>query len=271
MKNPIVVAVLTLALASGAVIAQGRFAAPATPGRMTTAAPFSSTTTPGRFAVGNLPVTPESQAALTEALTGLDGEYAAFAAYDAVIQKFGRIEPYVSIRAAEAQHIAALSRQLQLRGLAVPTNPFLGKVKAPASLLESARQEVKAEDANVALYDRLLKTVNGDAYATRVFTNLRRASLGLHLEAFKAAAANAGRLTAAQMTSLRVQNQASRQMGHRGMNPGGRGMNAQGMGFGPGMHAQGVGFGPGAGYGPNAQNAQPGNGFAGGPGWGRRF
>ncbi|MCI0539790.1 MAG: hypothetical protein L0Z50_31670, partial [Verrucomicrobiales bacterium] len=52
----------------------------------------------------------------------------------------------------------------------------------------------KAEERNVALYDRLLSKVKAYPDLTLVFTNLRRASQENHLTAFKAAVENGGRL-----------------------------------------------------------------------------
>ncbi len=131
-----------------------------------------------------------------------DGEYAAYAAYTAVIEEFGQVEPYVAIRAAELRHVEALTRQLERRGVTVPDNPYLGEVAAPADLAAAATAWADGEVANVALYDALLTQATGDETLTRVLTNLRRASLEMHLPAFRAAADNGGVLTAQQMAAL---------------------------------------------------------------------
>jgi len=140
------------------------------------------------------PLTPAARSALVEALAGPDGEYAAHAAYSAVIKKFGNVQPYVNIREAESRHIQALERQLKKYGVPVPKNRYAGKVKAPKDLLTAAKEEVKAETKNVMLYDRLFSKVKAYPDLTRVFTNLRRASQQNHLPAFKAAVENGGRL-----------------------------------------------------------------------------
>ncbi|GAA3172984.1 hypothetical protein GCM10010531_28150 [Blastococcus jejuensis] len=136
------------------------------------------------------------------ALMGPDGEYAAYAAYTAVIDEFGQVEPYVSIREAEARHAEALIRQLDRLGVEVPENPYLGQIAAPAALQTAAAAWADGEVANVALYDELLAQVTDDAALTRVFTNLRRASEEMHLPAFSAAADNGGVLTSEQMAEL---------------------------------------------------------------------
>ncbi len=165
----------------------------------------------------------EAKEAILEALTGPEGEYAAYAMYTAVIEKFGEIEPYVSIREAEARHIEALKRLLDRYGVAYPEeNPYLGKVPAPESLEDAARAWAEGEIKNVAMYDRLLAAVADYPDAVRVFENLRRASKEMHLPAFQAAAENGGTLSPEQMQEL--------------------GMNHGGQGHGPG-HGQGMGHG----------------------------
>ncbi len=143
-----------------------------------------------------------ASAAAWEALMSPDGEYAAYAAYTAVIEEFGEVEPYVSIRAAELRHVEALTRQLERRGVTVPDNPYLGEMTAPDDLATAATAWAEGEVANVALYDELLTQAGDDATLTRVLTNLRRASLEMHLPAFRAAADNGGVLTAEQMAGL---------------------------------------------------------------------
>ena len=160
---------------------------------------------------GTQPLTEAAKQALLTALTGPEGEYAAYAMYTAVIEEYGEVEPYLTIREAEARHIQALQRLLDRYGVEYPVeNPYLGQVTAPESLEEAARAWAEGEIANVAMYDRLLEAVEGYPDITRVFQNLRRASLEAHLPAFQAAAESGGVLT---------QVHAGEGMGH----PGGRG------------------------------------------------
>ncbi len=147
------------------------------------------------------PTDPIAAAAWT-ALMSPVGEYAASASYQAVITKFGPVEPYVSIQAAEERHIGALTRQLQRLGVTVPPNPYTGKIPAPTELVAASTAWATGEVNNVAMYDRLLASVSSDAALTRVFGNLRRASQDMHLPAFRAAADNGGQLTRDQMTAL---------------------------------------------------------------------
>ena len=134
-----------------------------------------------------------------QALTGPEGEYAAVAAYAAVIERFGPVEPYVSIKAAEERHVQALARQLERAGVVAPPNPYLGAIPAPDDLALAAQAWADGEVANVAMYDGLLSQTS-DPTLTRVLSNLRRASLDQHLPMFQDAAANGGSLTPDQMT-----------------------------------------------------------------------
>jgi hypothetical protein len=133
------------------------------------------------------------------ALMGPDGEYAAAASYESVLDKYGEVEPYATIYQAELRHINALTRQLQNLGEPVPSNPYTGKIIAPKDLTTAAEAWAEGEILNVELYDDLIdKTDNSNLL--RVLGNLRRASLESHLPAFELAAENGGTLTPEQMS-----------------------------------------------------------------------
>lgn len=133
-----------------------------------------------------------------EALTGPDGEYAAAASYQAVLDKFGQVEPYATILQAELKHINALTRQLERAGVVVPENPYLGNLVAPENLRLAAEAWAEGEILNVAMYDELLAQA-ADTSLIRVLTNLRRSSQESHLPLFQLAAENGGTLSAEQM------------------------------------------------------------------------
>ena len=136
-----------------------------------------------------------------EALTSPEGEYAAAASYQAVIDKFGNVEPYATILQAENRHINALTRQLERLGISVPANPYLGNLTAPTELKAAAEAWAEGEVKNVAMYDKLL-TQTTDSNLLRVLNNLRRSSQESHLPAFTLAAENGGTLTADQMPAM---------------------------------------------------------------------
>jgi hypothetical protein len=132
------------------------------------------------------------------ALMGPDGEYAAAASYEAVLDEYGQVEPYATIYQAELRHIDALIRQLQNLGEPVPTNPYTGKIAAPKNLTMAAEAWAEGEVLNVELYDDLISKTD-NANLLKVLGNLKRASLESHLPAFELAAEFGGTLTAEQM------------------------------------------------------------------------
>lgn len=130
---------------------------------------------------------------LLAALMGPDGEYAALASYQAVLDEYGQVEPYATILQAETRHADALIRQLERLGVDVPENPYLGEIAAPADLQTAAEAWAEGEILNVELYDYLI-TQTDNSQILKVLGNLRRASLESHLPAFQAAAENGGTL-----------------------------------------------------------------------------
>lgn len=135
---------------------------------------------------------------LWEALMGADGEYAALASYQAVLDAYGDVEPYATIMAAEARHADALIRQLDRLGVDAPENPYLGDIPAPTDLETAAEAWAEGEILNVELYDQLIADAQSEQ-VIKVFNNLRSASLDSHLPAFELAAENGGVLTKDQM------------------------------------------------------------------------
>lgn len=160
-----------------------------------------------------------SDAALAwEALMGPEGEFAALASYQAVLDEYGDVEPYATIMEAEARHADALIRQLERMGVDAPTeNPYLGLIAAPADLTTAAAAWAEGEVANVELYDRLLAEAT-DEGLIRVFENLRRASAEQHLPAFEKAAENGGTLDPEEMTGLQMMHHSRGEGNHGGPN-----------------------------------------------------
>ncbi|WP_456446168.1 ferritin-like domain-containing protein [Oceanithermus sp.] len=199
----------------------------------------------GYAQVQTQPLSEEAKNALLEALVGPEGEYAAYAMYTAVIEKYGEVEPYVSIRKAEAKHIEALKRQLDRYGVDYPAeNPYLGQVSAPESLEDAAKAWAEGEVANVAMYDRLMEAVQDYPNLVQVFDHLRAASQERHLPAFSLAAENGGTLSPEQMQELHGTFASQRGQGQQGH--GGQDCQRQGQGQGHGPHG---GAGPRAGSG----------------------
>lgn len=114
----------------------------------------------------------------------LDDEYRAWATYDQVIVDFGEVRPFTNIRAAESRHIEALQALFARYGLAVPANPWPGKVERYASLQAACAAGVAAEIANGEMYARLLSSTRRPDIL-RVFQRLKEASQQRHLPAFQ--------------------------------------------------------------------------------------
>jgi len=132
----------------------------------------------------------EVEAAVLEALVGAEGEYVAYATYDAILEEYGNVNPYANIMAAEAKHIDALKDILDRYHVAYPDeNPYLGVIEAPASLAEAEQAGVDAEIANVLLYEEQLEAVADYPDIVDVFLNLQSASQEQHLPAFERALA----------------------------------------------------------------------------------
>ena len=158
----------------------------------------------------NAPADGSDAALAWEALMGHEGEFAALASYQAVLDEYGEVEPYATIMEAEARHADALIRQLDRMGVDTPTeNPYLGLIAAPADLTTAAATWAEGEVANVELYDRLLAEAT-DESLIRVFNNLRRASAEQHLPAFEQAAANGGTLDSEEMSGLQMMHSGRR-------------------------------------------------------------
>lgn len=114
----------------------------------------------------------------------LHDEQRAWATYDQIVRDLGPERPFIHIRDAEARHIDALRTLFQRYALEVPENPWPGRVPRFATLREACEAGIEAEIANVALYDRLMRSTNRPDVLT-VFENLRRASQERHLPAFR--------------------------------------------------------------------------------------
>jgi hypothetical protein len=111
-------------------------------------------------------------------------EYLARDTYQAIIAKFGAVRPFANIVRAEEVHIAALKPLFASYGIPAPEDPYAGTIEAPATLQEACVTGYEAEVANVAMYDRLLASVQ-DPAVIAVFTDLRNASERAHMPAFQ--------------------------------------------------------------------------------------
>ena len=132
------------------------------------------------------PVGPSENSASTDALAlALEDEYRAEAMYEAVMAAHGEVRPFSNIIQAERRHSARVREKMTRLGIKFSdTNPFLGKIKAPATLLDACQQGVDAEIENIALYDKILPTI-ADSQVKATLTDLQWASRERHLPAFQ--------------------------------------------------------------------------------------
>lgn len=127
------------------------------------------------------PASKDRSQVLTEAI---NEEYKARATYQAVIDKFGQVAPFTNILNAENTHVQQWAGQFERLGLAVPADPFAGKVAAPATVALACAAGVAAEKDDVALYDRLMKETTDQTLLT-IMTQQRKVSQENHLPAFE--------------------------------------------------------------------------------------
>jgi hypothetical protein len=150
-------------------------------GTQAQASATSASTAQPTAAATTSPAADAEKAALLESI---NEEYKAHATYQAVIDKFGDVTPFSTIVKSEQNHIDAWKTLLTRYGIAIAQDPFLGKLTAPASLKDACLAGVSAEKEDVALYDRLLKTVTS-ADITSVMQQQRQVSQDNHLPAFE--------------------------------------------------------------------------------------
>ncbi len=130
-------------------------------------------------------------AALQQAL---DDEYRAEATYEAVIGAFGEVHPFINIIEAERRHAARAKAEMDRLGIRYEaTNPYLGTIAVPATLLAACEQGVAAEIENIALYDRLLPTIRDDDVRATL-DRLQWASRERHLPAFQRCVSRGGEM-----------------------------------------------------------------------------
>lgn len=125
-------------------------------------------------------------------LMALDDEYRAEATYAAILDAFGEVRPFVNIIEAERRHADRAKAELDRLGITYEsTNPYLGSIAAPATLLEACEQGVTAEIENIELYDRIIPAVE-DEQVREILGRLQWASRERHLPAFERCVARGG-------------------------------------------------------------------------------
>jgi len=110
-------------------------------------------------------------------------ERKALATYQAVLEKFGNVRPFINIIRAEEQHISMLKAIFDKYGLDVPVD--ITSVGAlPSSLTEVCAIGVQAEIDNDQLYQDMIPSIQ-EQDIKDVFNALADASRKMHLPAFE--------------------------------------------------------------------------------------
>ncbi|MFB2934467.1 DUF2202 domain-containing protein [Aerosakkonemataceae cyanobacterium BLCC-F154] len=117
-------------------------------------------------------------------IDSINDEYQARAFYNAVIKKFGEVRPFSNIVHAEDRHVNLWKTIFTQYGLPIPPDKFAGKVDVPDTLQAACQAGVKAEIANVAMYDRFLTFIQQPDLRA-AFSQLRYVSQERHLPAFQ--------------------------------------------------------------------------------------
>jgi hypothetical protein len=111
-------------------------------------------------------------------------EFKAYETYTKVIEQFGYVQPFVSIKEAEAIHYAALIPLLQKYNVEVPINDWSERIEIPKTFVECCELGVASEINNIAMYDNLISYVIEDDIKDVLF-KLQAASYNNHLLAFR--------------------------------------------------------------------------------------
>ncbi len=120
-------------------------------------------------------------AALTTATTV---EREAKATYDAVLTKFGDVQPFSTVSDAEGQHLATLADLASRYGVSLPSGSLSGET-APTTLTAACEVGVATEENLVSTYAQVRAEVSAYADLTQAFSNLQAAERDNHLPAFE--------------------------------------------------------------------------------------
>lgn len=151
--------------------------------------PITIPTTDKPQTVQTSKVDDKTKQALIDSLTD---ERKAEATYQAIINKFGQVRPFINIIEAEKRHQSMVLPLFEKYGVAVPKNEFdVAKISVPESLVDSCKAGIQAEKENAAMYDKFFEFVKEDDIK-QVFTHLRDASIQNHLSAFTRCAEGRG-------------------------------------------------------------------------------
>lgn len=146
------------------------------------------------------PLSPEAEAAL---LAALDAEYAAYAEYAAIIDTYGELEPYATLKEAASHRIELLKRVIERYGGPYPDEKLApGMVTLPDTLAGAAASLAQAAAERASLYEGALGKLGPHPDIARIFIALERATVRTDLPALELAASSGGALSPDRMARL---------------------------------------------------------------------
>lgn len=115
-------------------------------------------------------LTDEEASILKEALAE---ERLAVATYQAIIDKYGELLPFVNILKAEESHVDALERVMTVYGVDTTTDPV--NVTVPDTLEEALAAAIALEKEDIAIYEKYISQIDVQQIQI-VFSRLEKAS-----------------------------------------------------------------------------------------------
>jgi len=126
-----------------------------------------------------------SETALSQVLRiAVYDEMQAYETYSAILVNLGDIEPFSSIKQAEAVHYSVLISLLEKYEIDVPLNDWSNKLTVPKTYIECCEVGVATEIVNIKMYDDLLKYIQEEDVKD-VLYRLQAASYNNHLPLFR--------------------------------------------------------------------------------------
>ena len=118
-------------------------------------------------------------------IAAINDERQAQATYQAVINQYGNVRPFINIIQAEKRHESALVILFEKYNVSIPKNTWTpDKIAVPKTLTDACEMGIAAEKANIAMYNGFLDFVK-EKDIRSTFTNLQAASKDNHLKAFR--------------------------------------------------------------------------------------
>lgn len=119
-------------------------------------------------------------------------EYLAQSTYEKVVEQFGKIRPFVNIINAEKNHVKAVERLADTKGITLADK--MVEVEEFVSLDDAYKAAIAIEKEDIEMLEAILKDDTLDEYTKTVYGNLLKGSKN-HLEAFEKASTTPGTKT----------------------------------------------------------------------------